>query len=96
MHPKPCTRPDLIENLDSNICHVECSETSSMESKRDISCLRTQYDNNLAAHTNLTQNLQNPTFQYIPHLITDSKELFNLLEESRFQSKFGWATGFRA
>ena len=80
MHPKPCTRPDLIENLDSNICHVECSETSSMESKRDISCLRTQYDNNLAAHTNLTQNLQNPTFQYIPHLITDSKELFSLLE----------------
>ena len=68
------------KNLDSNNCHVECSETSSMESKRDISCLRTQYDNNLAAHTNLTQNLQNPTFQYIPHLITDSKELFSLLE----------------
>ena len=74
------TPTQVVKNLDSNICHVECSETSSMESKRDISCLRTQYDNNLAAHTNLTQNLQNPTFQYIPHLITDSKELFNLLE----------------
>lgn len=71
---------NTIENLDSNICHVECSETSSMESKRDISCLRTQYDNNLAAHTNLTQNLANPAFQYTPHLITDSKELFKLLE----------------
>ena len=44
MHPKPCTRPDLIENLDSK---------------------------------NTPHNL---AFQYTPHLITDSKELFNLLE----------------
>lgn len=29
---------------------------------------------------NSKQNLANPTFHYIPHLITDSKELFNLLE----------------
>ncbi|MDY5822631.1 MAG: hypothetical protein SPJ83_07605 [Helicobacter sp.] len=28
-------------------CHIERSEISNTESKKDISCLRTQYDKNL-------------------------------------------------
>ncbi|WP_233706143.1 tRNA (guanosine(46)-N7)-methyltransferase TrmB [Helicobacter bilis] len=53
MHPKPCTHPDLVENLESTTnCHVERSETSNIESTRDFSCLRTQNDKKL----NLTKN----------------------------------------
>ncbi len=83
------TPTQVVKNLDSISCHTEpLGEVSNMKAKSDIST-SSQYDNHLdsinyalnpVAHTNLTQNLQNPTFQYIPHLITDSKELFNLLE----------------
>ncbi|WP_104746674.1 DNA polymerase I [Helicobacter bilis] len=79
----------VVKNLDSISCHTEpLGEVSNMKAKGDIST-SSQYDNHLdsinyalnpVAHTNLTQNLQNPTFQYTPHLITDSKELFSLLE----------------
>ncbi len=53
MHPKPCTHPDLVENLESATnCHVERSETSNIESTGAFSCLRTQNDKKL----NLTKN----------------------------------------
>ncbi len=46
-HPKPCTHPVLVENLESSNCCIERSEISSMESQQDFSCLRTQNDKNL-------------------------------------------------
>lgn len=47
MHPKPCTHQDLVENLESKTttCHTKpLGEVSSTKSKKDISCLRAQYD----------------------------------------------------
>ena len=60
------------KNLDSTTnCHFERSEKSSIETKKDISCLRTQYNKNLesinyalnpAAHPNLDWNLESIHF----------------------------------
>ncbi|MCI7411467.1 DNA polymerase I [Helicobacter bilis] len=89
------TPTQVVKNLDSISCHTEpLGEVSNMKAKSDIST-SSQYDNhldsinyalNLVAHPNLDWNLDskntphNLAFQYTPHLITDSKELFNLLE----------------
>ena len=89
------TPTQVVKNLDSISCHTEpLGEVSNMKAKSDIST-SSQYNNhldsinyalNLVAHPNLDWNLDskntphNLAFQYIPHLITDSKELFNLLE----------------
>ena len=43
---------DIQKILDSTTsCHIERSEISNMESKRDISHLRTQYDKNIESKT---------------------------------------------
>ena len=49
MHPKHCTRPDLVDNLESIHCHTEpLGEVSKdLETKRDISPFsKAQYDKN--------------------------------------------------
>ncbi|MDY5822524.1 MAG: Sec-independent protein translocase protein TatB [Helicobacter sp.] len=56
-HPKPCTHPDLVENLDSKNCHTERSEISSIESQQDSSPFsKIQNDNKL--DSNPTQNTE--------------------------------------
>ncbi|TLE09218.1 motility associated factor glycosyltransferase family protein [Helicobacter bilis] len=62
MHPKPCTHPDLVENLESKTttCHTKpLDEVSNIESNKDISCLhtRTSEDFTHTCKNNNTQNL---------------------------------------
>ncbi len=86
MHPKAL-------HLDSTTnCHFERSEKSSIETKKDISCLRTQYNKNLEsinfapqspAHTQVAGNLDSNNHTENTHLIKlktlYSQGLFSLI-----------------
>ncbi len=55
----PVAHPDLAKNLDSNPCHVECSETSNTESLKDISPFsKAQYGNNIDSINKTKQNTE--------------------------------------
>ena len=85
------------KNLDSTTnCHFERSEKSSIETKKDISCLRTQYDKNLEsinfapqspAYTQVAEHLDSNNYTENTHLIKlktlYSQGLFSLISSGK-------------
>ena len=85
------------KNLDSTTnCHFERSEKSSIETKKDISCLRTQYNKNLEsinfapqspAYTQVAEHLDSNNYTENTHLIKlktlYSQGLFSLINNSK-------------
>ena len=77
-------------------CHFERSEKSSIETKKDISCLRTQYNKNLEsikfapqspAYTQVAEHLDSNNYTENTHLIKlktlYSQGLFSLISSSK-------------
>ena len=85
------------KNLDSTTnCHFERSEKSSIETKKDISCLRTQYNKNLEsikfapqspAYTQVAEHLDSNNYTENTHLIKlktlYSQGLFSLISSGK-------------